>query len=221
MKIRNINKIDAIIFDFDGVIFDTEPLWFKASIITLKKLNKQFDNSVTFKNTIGVQSDKVFEMLLNKKLDSSELKKINKIYRNESKKIFKRKLKPFAFLRSFLKMTNAKLAIVSNSDYKFINKLLKNSDLNKYFKKSNIISCNKILKPKPNPDGYIYAINKLKLKKNNTLIIEDSENGISAAKKSGVKNIFRFTNYNNNLSNKIKHTKIKNIKTYKEFLNLK
>lgn len=221
MKVKNINKLDAVIFDFDGVIFDTEPLWFKASVLTIKKLNLKINKNITYKNTIGIHSNKVFEMLLNKKLDDKKLKKINNIYQKESKKIFDKKLKPFVYLRSFLKKTNAELAIVSNSDYKFINKLLKNADLKKYFKNGNIISCNKNLKPKPSPDGYIYAIQKLKLKKNNTIIIEDSENGISAAKKSGIKNIFRFTNNNINLSNIIKHTKIKNIKSYKELLDFK
>jgi len=221
MKLKNINKLDAIIFDFDGVIFDTEPLWFKASILTIKKLNLEINSKITYRNTIGVQSDKVFEMLLNKKLDVKTLKKINDIYKKESRKIFEKKLKPFVYFRSFIKKTNAKLAIVSNSDYKFINKLLQNADLKKYFKNGNIISCNKNLKPKPMPDGYIYAIKKLKVKKANILIIEDSENGISAAKKAGINNIFRFTNNSINLSNKIRHTKIKNIKSYKEFLTVK
>ena len=216
----NIKKLDAIIFDFDGVIFDTEPLWFKASIITVKKLNLKINKKITYKDTIGLQSNKVFEMLLNEKLGSKRLKKINDIYKKESKKIFNKKLKPFAYLKSFLKKTNAELAIVSNSDFKFINKLLKNSDLKKYFKNGNIISCTNNLKQKPSPDGYNYAINKLKLKKTNTIIIEDSENGISAAKKCGIKNILRFTNNNINLNNNIRHKKIKNIKSYKELLNI-
>jgi len=216
----NIRNLDTIIFDFDGVIFDTEPLWFKASIITIKKLNLNKNNKVTYKDTIGMQSNKVFEMLLNEKLDRKKLIQINKIYEEEAKKIFKKKIKPFPYLKSFLKQTNAKLAIVSNSDNEFIIKLLKNSGLKKYFKNSNIISCNKNLKPKPSPDGYIYAIKILKLNKNNTLIIEDSENGISAAKKSGIKNILRFTNNNINISNNIRHTKIKNMESYKELLNI-
>ena len=80
MKIKNINKLDAVIFDFDGVIFDTEPLWFKASILTIKKLNLKINKNITYKNTIGIHSNKVFEMLLNKKLDDKKLKKINNIY---------------------------------------------------------------------------------------------------------------------------------------------
>ena len=57
--------------------------------------------------------------------------------------------------------------------------------------------------------------------KNKIVVVTGSENGIFAAKKSGIKNIFRFTNNNINLSNRIQHTKIKNIKSYKELLDFK
>lgn len=218
MNLKNFNKLDAIIFDFDGVIFDTEPLWFKASVKTLKKLNFQINNQITYKQTLGIHSDKVFEMLMNNKLNYSKLKIINNTFKKELSKVFDRKLKPFKYLKLFLNQIRIKLVIVSNSEYLFINNLLKKNNLKKYFKNTNIISCTKNIEPKPKPDGYILAIQKFNLNKNNILVIEDSENGITAAKRAGVKNILRFTNDDFNLSYKIKNKKIKNIKSYKEFL---
>ena len=91
MKIPNLNEIDALVFDFDGVIFNTEPLWFKAAINTLKKLEYEFDKKIIYKDTIGVESNKVFEILLNKKIDIKNFAKINYVYNNESRKIFKKK----------------------------------------------------------------------------------------------------------------------------------
>lgn len=218
MKLKNINKLDAIIFDFDGVIFDTEPLWFKAAVQTLRKLNYKINNQITYKQTTGIHADKVFEMLMNEKLNNSKLKIINNVFKKQLNKVFNRKLKPFKYLKLFLSQTSTKLIIVSNSNYIFINNLLKKTNLKKYFKNTNIISCTKSIKPKPKPDGYILALEKFNLKKNNILVIEDSENGISAAKRAGIKNIFRFTNNDFNLSYKIRHKKIKNIKSYKDFV---
>ena len=217
MKLINFREIEAIIFDFDGVIFDTEPLWFKAAINTLKKLEYKFDKKIIYKDTIGVTNDRVFELLLNKKIDKKNLRKIYSAYNKESKKIFQRKLNPFANLKTFLKKYNFEKFIVSNSEYDFINDLLVKSDLKKYFKSENIISCTKLgLKPKP--DGYIKAIKKIKKNKKKILVIEDSENGITAAKNAKISNILRFTNNNFNFSKKIIHKDIKNLKSYKQLL---
>tara|TARA_Y100001970_G_scaffold284933_1_gene403390 strand:- start:1193 stop:1846 length:654 start_codon:yes stop_codon:yes gene_type:complete len=217
MKLINFREIEAIIFDFDGVIFDTEPLWFKASINTLKKLKYKFDNKIIYQNTIGLESDRVFDLLLNTKIDKKNLKKINYLYNKESKKIFQRNLKPFAYLKTFFKKYNFEKFIVSNSEYDFINNLLVISDLKKYFKSENIISCSKLgLKPKP--AGYIKAIKIIKKNKKKILVIEDSENGITAAKNAKISNILRFTNNNINFSKNTIHKDIKNIKSYKQLL---
>ena len=218
MKLKNINKLEAIIFDFDGVLFDTEPLWFKASLNSLKKLKVIINKKITYKDTLGIHNDKVFELLVNEKLNNSSVKKINHIFKKELDKTFNKKLEPFSYLRSFIKKAKPKLLIVSNNNYMLINKLLSRANLKKYFNKRNIISCTRSIKPKPHPDGYIIALKKFNLKKDNILVIEDSETGISSAKNAGIKNILRFTNNNNNLTKKIKHKNIKNIKSYKELI---
>ena len=218
MKLKNINKLDAIIFDFDGVLFDTEPLWFKAAVNTLKKLDFKINKQITYKDTIGVHNDKVFQLLVNEKLNNSSVKKINQVFKKGMDKTFNKKLEPYSYLKTFIRKTNPKLLIVSNNNYMLINKLLRRANLKKYFNKRSIISCTKKIKPKPNPDGYKIALKRFNLKKDNILVIEDSETGISSAKRAGIKNILRFTNNNNNLAKKIKHKNIKNIKSYKDLI---
>ena len=218
MKLKNINKLDAIIFDFDGVLFDTEPLWFKAAVNTLKKLDFKINKQITYKDTIGVHNDKVFQLLVNEKLNNSSVKKINQVFKKGMDETFNKKLEPFSYLKTFIRKTKPKLLIVSNNNYMLINKLLRRANLKKHFNKRSIISCTKTIKPKPHPDGYKIALNRFNLKKDNILVIEDSETGISSAKNAGIKNILRFTNNNNNLAKKIKHKNIKNIKSYKDLI---
>ena len=67
MRSIKFQNIKAIIFDFDGVIFDTEPLWFAAAITSLNKLELKYDKKISYKDTIGIESSIVFEKLLNKK----------------------------------------------------------------------------------------------------------------------------------------------------------
>ena len=75
MNSLNKNKILAIIFDFDGVIVNSEPLWFKAAKLSLIEMNLKYDDKITYKNTIGMISDNVWKILLKSDLDTNQKKK--------------------------------------------------------------------------------------------------------------------------------------------------
>jgi len=49
-------KIKGILFDFDGVIAESEQIWFGAALLTLKKMGIKFDKSIKQKSTIGIIS---------------------------------------------------------------------------------------------------------------------------------------------------------------------
>ena len=51
MKSLKFKNIKAIIFDFDGVIFNTEPLWFISAISSLKKLKLEYNQKMTYKDS--------------------------------------------------------------------------------------------------------------------------------------------------------------------------
>ena len=218
MRSIKFKNIKAIIFDFDGVIFDTEPLWFNAAISSLKKLELEFDKKITYKDTIGIESNIVFEKLLDKKKYLLKKKKINIVYNNELKLNFSKKIKPFQYLNIFLKKINLKRAIVSNSSKKHIVNLLINSNLYKYFQDNNIVSCSNQIKSKPEPDGYNFGAALLGLQKSNILVIEDSEIGITAAKKANISNILRFTNNDLNLANRIIHNDVCSFRSFKDLM---
>lgn len=218
MKFIELKKIKAIIFDFDGVIFDTEPLWFDSAISSLKKLKLKYNKKITYKDTIGIESNIVFEKLLNKKEYLMKKDKINIVYKDELKSNFSKKIEPFEYLNFFLKKIKLETCIVSNSNKKHIINLLTKSNLYKYFQDDKIISCNNHIKSKPYPDGYNFGAKLLGLKKSNILVIEDSEIGITAAKKANIPNILRFTNNDLNLANKIVHKDVCSFRSYKDLI---
>ena len=218
MRSIKFENIKAIIFDFDGVIFDTEPLWFAAAITSLNKLELKYDKKIGYKDTLGIESSIVFEKLLNKNEYILQKKKINLIYENELKLNFSKKIKPFQYLDIFLKKINLKTAIVSNSSKKHIVNLLTKSNLYKYFQDDNIISCSNDIKSKPEPDGYNFGAELLGLQKSKILVIEDSEIGITAAKKANISNILRFTNDDLNLSNRIIHNDVCSFRSFKDLI---
>ncbi len=207
-------KISAIIFDFDGVIVNSEPLWFKAAILSLKEINIKYDNQITFKQTIGMVSENVWKLLIKEKIQNHQKRKLNTIYKKNLDLLFLKKLKLSRGFKFFIRHNNLPSIIVSNASSRYIFETLNRLKIDQFSKK-DIISCTGQLLPKPKPDGYIKAINQLKLPIKNLLVIEDSDVGISAAKSAGIKNIIRHTHNNENLPKKIKH-KIPILKSFME-----
>ena len=64
---------------------------------------------------------------------------------------------------------------------------LKRAGLSNYFTAHQIYSFDMVDKPKPDPDIYLKAIDDNNLIKNQTIIIEDSEVGVMAGVRAGVK----------------------------------
>ena len=204
MNSPNKNKILAIIFDFDGVIVNSEPLWFKAAQLSLIEMNLKYDNKITYKKTIGMISENVWKILLKSNLDTNQKKKLNSIYRQKLHSLFASELKLTTGIINFLKKNKLPTKIVSNASKKYINEKLFKFNI-KNFKKKDIISCSGKLQPKPMPDGYLKAVNDLNIPINNILVIEDSDIGIEAAKSAKIKTIIRYTHNNENLPGQTKY----------------
>ena len=80
---------------------------------------------------------------------------------------------------------NYLLCVASNSDRRFILKILQNTNLLPYFK--CILTVNDVKKPKPSPDIYLLGTKRMALQPAECIVIEDSTVGIEAAKNAGMK----------------------------------
>ncbi|NLC92769.1 MAG: HAD-IA family hydrolase, partial [Treponema sp.] len=77
------------------------------------------------------------------------------------------------------------IAVASSSSLLFINRALIQIKVKKYIKK--IISGESVPKGKPEPDIFIEMAKLLQVNPSQCLVIEDSKNGVRAAKKAGMK----------------------------------
>jgi HAD superfamily hydrolase (TIGR01509 family) len=163
----------AFIFDMDGVIIDSETWWDKLYF-------QEAGHSLG--RTIGV----VFE----------EEKKTNpslswdKFYAHldaKAKIIYARApVTPgIDKLIAKLKKNSYGLGLVSGSPQSWIDVVTKR--LAAPINLSISLQDRTDLRPKPAPDGYAEAMKKLKVKPENTLILEDTDMGITSAKSAGAK----------------------------------
>ena len=101
--------------------------------------------------------------------------------------IYSNDLAPIKGVENFLKITNFNIFIGSNSIKKRILSGLKKINLDDYLPENKIFSFDTVGVPKPNPDIYLAAIDSFNLKKDETIIIEDSAVGVQAGNAAGVK----------------------------------
>ena len=181
------NNIKAILFDFDGVIVDSEPLHFEAH----KKVLKTFGINLTLEDYmefgIAKGDDNLYEKVPQKyemKIDKEAMSKIKRLVYRE---IFNEKAKLIPGILETLKKFSKEynLVIVSSGVGDTVRYGLKKLGVSEYFK--FVITGDDAKEVKPAPDVYFKAIKLLGYNKENCIAIEDSETGIEAAKNAGIK----------------------------------
>ena len=188
--------IKAIIFDFDGVIVNSEKIWLKAKIKALKENKIKIKKKINLNTNLGLGSDNFFLKFIPKSIYKKKINNVIHKYKLITKKSFLKTPKLNNGILNILKIKSLKFSIVSNNSKNFIIKSLKKHKIYNYFKSKNIIALRGKKFRKPNSYGYKLALKKLKCKNYEVVVVEDSLTGISAAKNAKIKNIFRFNQFN-------------------------
>lgn len=178
-------KIKAVIFDMDGVLVDSE--------ITYIRLWQTFlaENGVSVSiadlRFLAGSSREIENQFLSKMLHLSvrEVEKKKKDFYQKHPINYKNIQKPFSRqLLSFLKEKEIKIALASSSPMENIEEVLLQCDIYDFF--SFLVSGEQFEKTKPDPQIYEYTVQQLGLEKEEILVIEDSEYGITSATSAGL-----------------------------------
>ena len=177
--------IKNIIFDFDGVLVDSEILVAKA----FAKYMQNFDIHIDEKEFASLAGKKTVQVIdiLSKKYSIKDQQKFFTDIIDISSNIYKNELTTVKGAYDFVSNLKVNIFIGSNSMKERIIEGLQRVKLNKYFKPEQVYSFDLVDKPKPDPDIYFKAIEDNSLNKNQTIIIEDSAVGVMAGVSAGVK----------------------------------
>lgn len=181
-----------IIFDFDGVILDSENSHFIAFNEGLKNLNINISEDEYYSKYISLDDRGVITNVVNDKNISVTNEEIDMIIKNkndyfESRLIDNSKLFPGVEELIIQLSKNFVLSIGSGANRSEIIKTLKNNNIYDYFE--IIVSANEVNNPKPNPETYNRVLENINtdFNINEIIVIEDSPGGIEAAKSAGLK----------------------------------
>ena len=177
--------VKNIIFDFDGVLVDSEMLVGKSFSKYLENLGHAFDEK-DFAKFAGKKTIQIVE-ILSKKLSIKDSNKFFNDIMSIGLDIYRNELTIVIGAYEYVSSSKYNLFIGSNNQKKRIIDGLKTVKLDKYFKPERIYSFDLVDRPKPHPDIYLKVIDENKLNKKETIIIEDSVVGVIAGVNAGVK----------------------------------
>lgn len=176
----------SVIFDMDGVLVNTEPIHFQMYQEFFRERGMELSYEV-YAPCIGSTTEKLREILIDAYgIDILETGNWERIKEHEAAIIARDGYGEIPGIRKFIQDLHAhgvKLAVASSSYYNLIIRTTKAVGLYEYFDK--IVSGADVAHPKPAPDVFLKAMEELGVKPEECVIVEDSANGVRAAKAAG------------------------------------
>ena len=183
-----------IAFDLDGTLIDSAPDLVEAVNYALTKLNKPTHSQATIQQWIGNGADVLVKRALLNNWHIGEIPddfevafELFKTYYAEHDWVHSRLYEGVLETLQRLKNDDFKLACITNKTARFTNPLMETAGLAPYF--DFIASGDTFTEMKPNPLPLLETAKLLNVKPENTWMIGDSINDISAGKNAGFKTI--------------------------------
>ncbi len=179
---------DSVIFDMDGVLFDSERLYNEAWLRVGREMDL-LDIETCIAHCVGRNGRDIRDYLLDKYGPGFPAEQ----FREEIRSTFSAlvaadglPLKPGVFeILSWLKASGITTGLATSTSHASAVRHLENAGLLSYF--SAIVTGDMIRNGKPAPDIYLLACSRLGVPPENCFAIEDSPNGIRSAHAAGLK----------------------------------
>lgn len=182
--------IKAVIFDMDGVIIDSEPIYKEID----KKIFARYGIHLSEEELEDIVGVPLFELWakLMEEYNLHEKYEVEEIIEQHVAMYYKalkeNDLELMPGIKDwfeYFKKNKFKMIIASSSHAKKIEFICSRFNLDKYVE--GYVDGNAVENGKPAPDIFLKAADKLGAEPENCLVIEDSEHGVSAAKSAGMK----------------------------------
>ncbi|ABV92291.1 HAD-superfamily hydrolase [Dinoroseobacter shibae DFL 12 = DSM 16493] len=181
--------VDLVIFDFDGVIADSEVI----SLATLQASLKAFGMDLTIEEIrqkfLG-KSLKTISTYVDQHSSSQAAADFGNAWQAELYSRFRAELKPLPHLEKLLfelAETATRFCIASSGTFERINVALSAMSMSDCF--DHVFSSEQVSRGKPAPDLFLMAAEALDVSPSRCLVIEDSLYGIRAAKAAGMRGV--------------------------------
>ena len=182
-----MESVELVIFDMDGLMFDTEMMYLKFAPGAAKDLGYNVKEDI-LRKTVGTNHKWALEIFKAEGYENFPFAEFWKILDKKYSDYFDETGVPvkkglFKML-DFLKSINMKMAVATSSRRVKAERLLNESGAMKYFDLT--MYGDEVLNGKPDPEIFLKTADNLKTEYGKCLVFEDSINGIKAAHSAGM-----------------------------------
>ncbi len=178
--------IEAVVFDLDGVIVDSEHVWDDVRQRLAEERGGRWHDQAS-RDMMGMSSPEWSRYMHDviglseppEEINTEVVRRLEALYREEIP------LLPGAVATVRLLAARWPLGLASSSNRELIDLVLETSGLAPYF--TATVSSEEVARGKPAPDVYLEAAGRLGVDARRCAAVEDSENGIRSAKDAGMR----------------------------------
>ncbi len=179
------NSIQAVTFDMDGTMFNTEDIYDFVSEMVLQRRNRHFDQELKLK-MMGLPGDQAFQIMI----DHCGLKDSVQTLAAETHELFTEvlpsqieKMPGLARLLKFLSEREIPCAVATSSSRQLADLSISTCGMTECFQ--FVLTSEDVDQGKPHPEIYLKAANRFGIETSQMLVFEDSPIGSRAAVDSG------------------------------------
>jgi HAD superfamily hydrolase (TIGR01509 family) len=187
MHTRIDTEPEAIIFDLDGVVVDSEPLKQLAHITTTARFGSHLSDDF-YPRLLGQSQDAVARAAIEEARLDVSVARYNEVFAQVYAPLLQTHLEPVSgieeALRVLVDVHHRRLGIVTSSPGAVLDSILTRLDIARCF--AARVSADDVTRHKPSPDPYLEVLRRLRVEASNTVAVEDTDAGIQAAVEAGV-----------------------------------
>jgi len=182
-KREEVEMFDAVIFDWDGTLADTERFVVNAFQEVLKEIGCSVSDEF-LERQIGIGARNMFKKALETASIPFDEKTIDELVEKKVR-VQVELTKDVHLFEGAVELLDSlygkvKIALATMSNKAVVNKVLKEKRIRKYF--SLIVTADEVLQPKPDPEAFTICAERLGFRPERCVVIEDSIFGVQGAK---------------------------------------
>lgn len=174
----------------DGVLMDTEPLYFEAYRRVAESYGKPYTEDL-HRRIMGVPEREGLPILMEALKIEDSLENFRKRVHEEKRRVFSELLKENPGVREaldFVRSKRIKLALATSTPQREALERLRRLDLERYF--DVMVFGDQVKNGKPDPEIYLLVLERLNVAPERVVVFEDSKSGVEAAKNAGIKRVY-------------------------------